>query len=529
MYTPEDRETERLAGSDPPDPKRLDNVHRIQEAGGELGASTETYPADAEIYESAMRRGGQLFSVPDVTPEVEGFLPAIWSPEQYQTRGAEWLAVRPAGALFLPPGMGKTSISLAAYQMVGEQLRQRVRMLVLAPLTVCLTTWLAEPQKWRQFSNLKVGLAHGSDKELILQDDYYDIVILNYDGIQWAAPILAKGHNFQILLNDELTRLKHTTSKRFKTLKPLLPSFVFRWGLTGTPAANGLMDLFGQCYVLDLGTRLGRYVTHFRLTYFYQKSWEQYKYYITEKSAAELVEKISDMAMYLDPKDYLVLPPLIDVPLMLELGKQEMLQYRELEDDFILKLENGTVTAANAGVLTSKLRQFTGGAVYSSTGVYDIVHGAKIARLEQLVEEMAGEPLMVSYQFEHEYERLIAVFPDALAIKGGLTRNRLQEVVEQWNSGNHSLLLVQPTAAALGLNLQFGGSAICWFSMTYNLEEYIQLIARLLRRGQTRSVMNYKLTVKGSIDEALVKIMGTKDATQNTVFEELKRLGKQNG
>lgn len=421
--------------------------------------------------------------------------------------------------------MGKTSISLAATRLLEEQLNSRVRVLILAPLTVCLTTWQSEPQKWRQFSHLKVGLAHGSDKELILKDDFYDIVVLNYDGIAWAAPILARGHNFKVLLCDELTRLKHTTSKRFKTLKPLLPSFAFRWGLTGTPAANGLMDLFGQCYVLDLGARLGRYITHFRLKYFYQKPFDQYRWFIRDRETQELVGKISDMAMYLDPKDYLVLPPLIDVQLPVELDKTTMGRYKELEDDFILKLESGIVTAANAGVLTSKLRQFTGGAVYSSTGVYDVVHGEKVSRLESLVEELNGEPLMVAYQFEHEYERLIAAFPGALAIKGGLSKSKLQEVVEQWNTGNISILFVQPTAAALGLNLQFGGSAICWFSMTYNLEEYIQLIARLLRRGQTRSVMNYKLTVKGSIDELLVKIMGAKDATQNSVFEELKRLG----
>jgi SNF2 family DNA or RNA helicase len=153
-----------------------------------------------------------------------------------------------------------------------------------------------------------------------------------------------------------------------------------------------------------------------------------------------------------------------------------------------------------------------------------VVHSYKIERLTSLVEELAGEPLMVAYQFEHEYERLIKAFPDALAIKGGMSKGKLQEVVESWNTGNVSLLFVQPTAAALGLNLQFGGSAICWFSMTYNLEEYIQLIARLLRRGQTKPVMNYKLTAKGTIDEVLVKIMGNKDATQNSVFEELKRL-----
>jgi SNF2 family DNA or RNA helicase len=285
------------------------------------------------------------------------------------------------------------------------------------------------------------------------------------------------------------------------------------------------MDLFGQCYVLDLGKRLGRFITHFRLKYFYQKTFDQYRYYIREVEAKELIEKISDMAMYLDPKDYLTLPPLIDVPLEVEFTKNEMAQYKVLEDDFILKLQDNIVTAANAGVLTSKLRQFTGGAVYSSTGVYDVVSRAKIDRLESLVEELAGEPLMVAYQFEHEYERLMKSFPDAYAIRGGMSKNKMSETVEVWNQGNTPVLLVQPTAAALGLNLQFGGSAICWFSLTYNLEEFIQLIARLLRRGQTKPVMNYIIAAKGTIDQHVAKVMVDKDATQNSVFEELKRLG----
>ena len=521
----ESRETSGMARPPVNVTERADMLCGVQEARREPDATAEVGSERATEDELPVRRSGQLFAVPQLSPEVEGFLPNFWKPEPYQERGVEWLATRPAAALFLPPGMGKTSISLAAVGMVGELLRKRIRTLVIAPLTVCLTTWQTEPAKWRQFSHLKVGLAHGSDKELILKDDYYDIVVINYDGIAWMAPILASGHNFDILLCDELTRLKHTTSKRFKTLKPLLSSFSFRWGLTGTPAANGLMDLFGQCYVLDMGKRLGKFITHFRLKYFYQKAFDQYRYFIRDVEATQLVEKISDMAMYLDPKDYLTLPPLIDVPLEVEFSKHEMGQYKVLEDDFILKLQDNIVTAANAGVLTSKLRQFTGGAVYSSTGVYDVVSRAKIDRLESLVEELAGEPLMVAYQFEHEYERLIRLFPDACAIRGGMSKNKLSETVEVWNQGQTPVLLVQPTAAALGLNLQFGGSAICWFSLTFNLEEYIQLIARLLRRGQTKSVMNYILAVKGTIDQHVAKVMVDKDATQNSVFEELKRLG----
>ena len=184
------------------------------------------------------------------------------------------------------------------------------------------------------------------------------------------------------------------------------------------------------------------------------------------------------------------------------------------------------MTAANAGVLTSKLRQFTGGAVYhpGTNRVWSEVHLSKVEALNDLVEEMAGEPLMVAYQFEHEFERLIKIYPEALFIKGGMTKNQLQDTVEKWNTGSHPLLLVQPSAAALGLNLQFGGHNLAWFTLTYNLEEYIQLIARLLRKGQTKPVMNYILTVEDTIDVTVAKVLVEKDLTQNKVFAALQQI-----
>lgn len=514
MQTDKDSGGEGLSGSDAFNPDWWAHVPRVQAGGGGAEAHTEVLASGTPSNEASLGGSGQHASI-------QGFAAKPWVAAEYQERGVTWLASRLAGALFLPPGMGKTSISLAAKEMLSS-MGYESRMLVLAPLTVCLTTWLAEPQKWLQFQSLKVGLAHGPDKELILNDPYYDIVLLNYDGIAWAAPILARGHNFKILLCDEIRRLKNTNSKRYKILKPLLPSFAFRWGLTGTPAANGLMDLFGQCYILDLGQRLGRYITHFRSKYFHQNPWDQYRYLITQEKAEELVGKIKDLAMYMDPKEWLSLPPLLNIEILVELDKEAMKQYKELENDFILRLNSGTVSAANAGVLTSKLRQFTGGAVYSSPGVWDSIHSAKIDRLAELVDELQGEPLLVAYNFEHEFERLIERFPDALYIKGGMNKMQMQNTVEAWNTGDIAIMLIQPQAGSLGLNLQFGGSAICWFTQTYNLEDYIQQIARLLRRGQEKPVRNYLLNAKGTIDGVISKVMSMKDADQDMVFRHLK-------
>jgi hypothetical protein len=262
------------------------------------------------------------------------------------------------------------------------------------------------------------------------------------------------------------------------------------------------------------------------MRYLYQEPWDQYRYYIRPEKAELLIKNISDMCMYLDPKDHLDLPGLVDIPLDVTLPPDLHKQYRTLEMAFIVKLKEGAVTAANAGVLTSKLRQFTGGGMYLTdeegdrTAIH--IHDVKLDRLEQLVNEMAGEPLLVAYQFNHELVRLQKRFPEALAIKGGMKKADLQSIVETWNAGQHSILFVQPTAAALGLNLQFGGSAICWFSLTYNLEEFIQLIARLYRQGQKNVVRNYMLLADKTIDGLIAKLMVAKNATQESVFMGLK-------
>ena len=467
--------------------------------------------------ETSSGDGGQQRAVSDA---LAGFAAKPWVPHKYQSRGITWL-LRPAAALFLPPGLGKSSILLAAICELKE-MGFKHRTLLLAPLMVCRTTWVSEPAKWKQFQDLKIGLAHGPDKKLILLDPYYDIVVMNYDGLDWAVPMLKEGHNFEVLACDEIPRLKNTNSKRYKLIKPILPSFKFRWGLTGTPTANGLMDLFGQVYVMDLGARLGRFITHFRLKYFHQLPHDQYRYYITSSKSQDLIASLKDLAMYVEPEEWLDLPDFIIVQLDVVLETEIRKQYNFLEDEFMLQVKEGVVTAANAGVLTSKLRQFTGGALYVNPPVYTEVGTAKLDRLDDLIEEMAGEPLMVAYQFDHERERILKRHPTALALKGGMSATKVSQVVEAWNSGNASILLVQPQTAALGLNLQFGGSAICWFTMTYNLEEYIQLNKRLHRQGQTKAVRCYLLAAIKTIDQRVAKVLAQKDIVQNDVFNALK-------
>ena len=523
MQTSQNQGSEGVPRSDAPDTLRGSSLSGVQTSGGNLTSLAEVYPVRTPEDELPKLSSDEQGAVQAM---LAGFASPEWKPHGYQERGIEWLSHRISGALFLAPGMGKTSITLAAIQVLQKACLAR-RVLVLAPLTVCITTWDSEPNKWKQFQGLKIGLAHGPDKTLVLSDPYYDIVIMNYDGLAWAAPILAKGHKFDVLVCDEITKLKHTSSKRFKLIKPILPSFKFRWGLTGTPTANGLIDLFGQVFVLDSGQRLGRYITHFRAKYFYQEPWDQYRWFITPEKSQLLTTQLTDLAMYMDPKDYLELPGLIDVVRPVKLA--QMTAYKFLRDEFILKMQDTTITAASAGVLTNKLRQFTGGALYIEDKTWQEVGTDKIEALQELIEELGDEPLIVAYEFNHEADRLLKVFPLAKAIRGGMLTKDVQSIVSAWNAGDIKLLLIQPQAGAHGLNLQSGGSAICWFNLTYNLENYMQLIARIYRQGQKAVVRNFLLVAQGTIDEALVKILATKNATQEGVFLALKNyatLGK---
>lgn len=450
------------------------------------------------------------------------FLPPEWSPHDYQSRGIDWLVTHPEGALFWPPGLGKTSTTLAARQKLVS-FGYRARMLVLAPLRVAQTTWMREYKRWAQFMDLRVGLAHGPDKLEVLKNPRYDIVVINYDAMPWLAAQLSKGHQFDILLFDELTKVKHTNTKRFKALKPLLPSFTFRWGLTGTPAANGLLDLFGQMYALDLGYRLGKYITHYRLKYFHQKPRDEFNWYITDEKAEQIHKKVADLAMYIQPEEVLKLPDIVHVDLPVALTPKAWDQYKSLEVLAIMELQEQTITAANAGVLTSKLRQVAGGAIYiNAEKEWEEVHTAKLDALDDLLEELAGEPLLLAYNFTHEVERIKQKYPNALVIKGGMSDKSVLPIIDAWNSGSVPLLCVQCDAAAHGLNLQFGGSKLCWFSQTYNLEVYLQLIARLYRQGQLNVVMVYHLLAEKTIDFTIRKVLGVKGITQDALFEALR-------
>jgi SNF2 family DNA or RNA helicase len=458
---------------------------------------------------------------------LRAFQVADWKPHQYQQRGISWLSERVAAALFFAPGLGKTSTTLAAILRL-KQLGLSARTLVVAPKPVCITVWMTEFKKWGQFSHLKVGFAHGPFREEIARNPMYDIVVTNYDSFPWLVPILQAGHTFDIFVSDELSKFKHTNSKRFKLFKPVLHTFRQRWGLTGTPASNGLMDLFGEIYVLDLGMSLGRYVTKFRLEYFYQKPFDIYRWYPIPQKQAKLLAAVQQVAMFVDPQEELDLPDFIPVTKTVQLPPTVRDGYLKLEKEFLLHVEDGTVTAANAGVLTSKLRQYTGGAIYYAMSQWSHVHDEKVEAVVELVEELGGSPLIIAYLFDHERERLLKHFPNALVLKGAMTDNAIRNVIDDWNTGAHPIMLVQPASGKYGLNLQSGGNKVAWFTMTYDLEEFIQMNARIYRQGQVKDkVLCYMFVTENTIDEWVAKVLREKDATQEGVFAALLEGGTQ--
>jgi len=447
-----------------------------------------------------------------------------WVPLPYQVEGARWLASRPSGALFWRPGLKKTSTVYAAFiNLVKRKFVKR--MIVIAPLKVCQGVWRQEAEKWKQFNHLKLGFAHGPNKVKIIQDMSLDVVLLNYDGILWATD---RGHNylkgFEVVCFDELTRLKAHNTRRFKCIKSCLAGFMFRWGLTGSPAPNGLMDLFGQVFVLDGGVRLGPYITRFRLEYFHQKPFDTWAWYPNRDTPKRITHKLKDLAHYIDEKYWNKMPALIDVVRHVDLEMPAMKTYKAFERDFIFKLEDDTVTAANAAVLSGKLRQCASGQVYDESRKVVHIHEAKLDELESLVEELAGQPVIVVVGFLHEVDAIRKRLGGKIPyLGGGVADGEVARILKHWNLGWLPILLVHPTTVAHGLNMQGGGWNICWYTLTWNAEEYEQLIRRLYRSGQEHHVMNYVITARKTIDEYITQVLVEKTAVQQHLLDGLQK------
>jgi SNF2 family DNA or RNA helicase len=451
-----------------------------------------------------------------------------WAPHPYQTRAIKLLLSQGSVGLFLDPGLGKTSTVLAAFKILKAKSLAK-KMLIIAPKRPALKTWPDELAKWSDFSGLQHTILHGDRKDLNLRLDV-DIYIINPEGLLWLLDPVRKHllPQFDILCLDESSKFKDSTTKRFKLLKPLLQTFKRRWILTGTPAPNGLEDLFGQIYILDLGRSLGRYITHFRNNFFQRSGYSMYEWSPRPEAFSEVVEKISPLILQLSAEDYLQMPELVYRNVTISLPEKVFQKYRDVEELFITAMEEGSIVAANAAVAGVKCRQIANGAVYKDDSFEDqrkeyvVFHDEKLDALESMLAELNGAPCLVLYEFNHDRARILERLGEVPVLGAGLSDKKLSSVIDRFNAGDIPVLLGHPASMGHGLNLQGKCHHVIWFGITWNLEYYDQAIARVYRQGQEADhVFVYHIVASGTLDEKVLRALTSKDRTQQGLLSSL--------
>lgn len=442
-----------------------------------------------------------------------------YSPHDYQRYAAEFIITHPVSALLLDMGLGKTSITLTAINNLLFDSFEVHKVLVVAPLRVARDTWSAEIEKWEHLKNLRYSVVVGTAQERISAlSTPADIYIINRENIQWLVEESGLPFDFDMAVIDELSSFKNHQSKRFRVFMKARPKLKRIVGLTGTPAGNGLMDLFAEFKLLDMGERLGRLIGQYRNTYFQpdkRNGMVIYSYKPLPDAEQRIYDKISDITISMKAADHLKMPELISSEYTVQLSDKEREKYDRLKKDLVLSEDNEEVTAANAASLSNKLSQMANGAVYSDDESIIEIHDRKLDALEDIIESMNGRSLLVAYWFKHDLERIRKRF-EICEIKSSRD-------ISEWNSGKIPVALIHPASAGHGLNLQSGGSTLVWFGLTWSLELYQQTNARLWRQGQTAdTVVIQHIIVKGTIDEQIMKALKTKDTTQAALITAVK-------
>lgn len=451
----------------------------------------------------------------------------IYKPYDYQRTAMQWIVDKPKCGLFLDMGLGKTVSTLTAIQQLIDDCEVS-RVLVVAPKKVAETTWSTEAQKWEHLHDLKVVKVLGTEKQRCLAlSQKADVYVTGRDNFVWLVGKYGGRLPFDTLVIDELTSFKSAKSERFKAMRIALPSVHRVIGLTGTPAPNGLIDLWAQMYCLDQGERLGRSVTKYREAYFETHRWNNIVVRCDVKKGCEEIirNKIADICLSMQAKDYLQLPDLITHTATVELTPKVREAYERFEREKVLefKTEHGqepaNVLAQSAAGLMNKLAQFANGAVYDDSMQVHEVHSEKLDRLAEIVEAANGNSVLVFYQYKHDVTRIAA------KLKGYRVRAYQGEKdLNDWNAGQIDVLLAHPASTAYGLNMQQGGHYIVWFGTGWNLEHYQQANARLHRQGQQHAVQVYKLICAGTVDEKASAALEGKKGVQQSLLDSLNYL-----
>lgn len=471
-------------------------------------------------------------------------MPKKWHPDKYQLKGVQWLLQHAAAALFYEMGMGKTSIAYAALSILKKEGLLH-GALVIAPLRPAVSVWPAEAAEWDDFKHLDVVVLHGKNKEKLVTEKH-DIYIINFEGLQWLINggylknLLSKKW-VDTLIVDELSRFKNASRKaiRRKLLIPFLPRFTRRWGLTGSPAANSLMNLFGEINILDLGNAFGIYITHFRAMFFTPVGMWGWR---INKGAEEVMyARIKPIALRMAAKGNVKMPEIKYSDITVELPPAARRNYTDMEDDMLTILADDTVSAGSASAVYGKCCQLVGGAVFKSivnpiTGEplgskggareWHLVHDAKLDELEELIEDLQGQQVLVAYWYRHSLERLQQRFgKDTPYIGSGVSVKKAQAYEAEWNAGNIPVMFGQPASMGHGLNLQHSNAHhIVWFDLIPDYELYTQYNARLCRRGNKAPfVFVHHIAARQTVDTwAILPSLRRKEKTQNKLFDALR-------
>jgi len=443
----------------------------------------------------------------------------IYTPHKYQTYATDFMLKNPVSAVFLDMGLGKTVITLTAINEMCRNSFEVRKVLVIAPLRVARDTWPTEIEKWEHLKGLTYAVVVGTEaqRKVALKENV-SVYIINRENVSWLIESSGYDFDFDMVVIDELSSFKSYQAKRFKSLLKVRPKVQRIVGLTGTPSSNGLMDLWAEFRVLDLGKRLGRYISHYRNNYFIpdkRNGMVVFSYKPLPFAEEAIYKQIGDITLSMKAQDYLDMPECVYNEVKVKLSDKERKVYDTLKKELVVSVKGNEVDASNAAVLSNKLSQLANGCIYSEDKRVLKVHDRKLDALEDLIEAANGKPVLVAYWFKHDLENIKKRF-DIREIK-------TSKDIADWNAGKIPVAVIHPASAGHGLNLQAGGSTLIWFGITWSLELYQQTNARLWRQGQKSStVVIHHIIAEKTIDEQIMKALHRKNETQSALIEAVK-------
>jgi SNF2 family DNA or RNA helicase len=456
------------------------------------------------------------------------------NPHPYQREGLRWLIQKTivedcqGAALFWDPGLGKTSVALLWHQALAN-FRNCRKTLIIAPLRVIYSVWPQECQRWEQFEGLKCSIVHGTPKQRLqaLEADA-DIYLINPDGVNWLQKQLEGCElPFDTLIVDESSQFKSWTSKRTKSLRKLIPQFKRRLILTGTPCPNSLLDLFSQMFIVDRGESLGATITKYKTRYFDRGGYLG-RAWLPKQGSKEAIElKIKDHVLRADELDHLSLPEKVVHDVWVDMSPEMLKSYKRFEREMFMELERSEVTPMNAGAKYLACRQFANGGIYDSEKIAQFLHNDKIEAIKEIVNELQGKPVLISFMFKHDLTRLKAAFPNIKSIDGTTAGIEAESLIQAWNKDALHILAVQPKTLSHGINMQMGsGRDIVWMGLPDELEIYLQLNKRIHRQGVKSQVRIHRILTNRTVDVVIRDRIETKDGNQKSLLDSLNEYRK---